>query len=203
MAMVEMLSAMCPISVAMDFKNLRRAGVLKKSCFTVIIVPGGAPVSDTFFSFPPSRYTSVAVSDVFSLVVNVNRETDAMLGSASPLKPSVCMENKSESLEILLVAYRSMASMASSRFIPMPLSDIRISDRPPFSISINIRVLFASRAFSRSSFTTEAGRSTTSPAAILLERTSGSILIIDIKAKKNSGWMNHKAGDVFRNRFLL
>jgi hypothetical protein len=43
------------ISVVTDFRNLRRAGVLKNSCFTVIIVPGGAPVSDTFFILPPSE----------------------------------------------------------------------------------------------------------------------------------------------------
>ncbi len=99
---------------------------------------------------------------------------------ASPLKPRVLMEKRSSSLYILLVAYLSRASMASSPFMPMPLSDTRIRDLPPFSISIMMRQACASRAFSTSSLTTENGRSTTSPAAILLERFSGSILIFDM-----------------------
>ena len=94
--------------------------------------------------------------------------------------PRVLIANKSSSLCILLVAYRSGASRASSRFILIPLSETRIRDRPPFSTSIMIRLLFASSAFSTSSLTTDAGRSTTSPAAILLERISGRILILDI-----------------------
>src|ERR1700731_1002069 len=43
---------------------------------------------------------------------------------------------------------------------------MRMSLRPPASTSMRIRVAPASREFSRSSLTTEAGRSTTSPAAI-------------------------------------
>jgi hypothetical protein len=42
-------------------------------------------------------------------------------------------------------------------------------------MSIRMRVAPASSAFSTSSFTAEAGRSTTSPAAILFERISGRI----------------------------
>src|SRR6185312_9580705 len=64
------------------------------------------------------------------------------------------------------VACRSNASSASSRPIPCPLSTIRISFRPPPSTSSRIRVAPASSEFSSSSFTTDAGRSTTSPAAI-------------------------------------
>jgi hypothetical protein len=43
---------------------------------------------------------------------------------------------------------------------------IRINRVPPPSISISMRQALASRLFSSSSLTTEAGRSTTSPAAI-------------------------------------
>src|SRR6201996_6460803 len=43
---------------------------------------------------------------------------------------------------------------------------MRMSLRPPASTSMRMRVAPASREFSRSSLTTEAGRSTTSPAAI-------------------------------------
>ena len=47
-----------------------------------------------------------------------------------------------------------------------PSTRTRISFAPPASISISILVAPASRQFSSTSFTTEAGRSTTSPAAI-------------------------------------
>lgn len=55
-----------------------------------------------------------------------------------------------------------------------PLSRMRISRTPPSSSSISTRVAPASSAFSTSSLTTDAGRSTTSPAAIWLIRISGS-----------------------------
>src|SRR5947209_9707613 len=64
--------------------------------------------------------------------------------------------------------------MASSCPMPQPLSVIAISFLPPASTSRRIRVAPASREFSRSSLTTEAGRSTTSPAAILLATLSES-----------------------------
>src|SRR5580658_6864094 len=51
--------------------------------------------------------------------------------------------------------------------MPHPSSAMRISRRPPFSISTRMLVEPASSEFSSSSFTTDAGRSTTSPAAIL------------------------------------
>src|SRR5260370_1173449 len=48
---------------------------------------------------------------------------------------------------------------------------------PPTSTSTRIAFAPASMAFSSSSFTTDAGRSTTSPAAILFATASGNILI--------------------------
>ena len=56
----------------------------------------------------------------------------------------------------------------------MPSSSTRISRLPPYSTVTAMRVAPASMAFSTSSLTTEAGRSTTSPAAIWLARSSGS-----------------------------
>ncbi len=50
-------------------------------------------------------------------------------------------------------------------------------DLPPFTNSISILLALASMEFSMSSFTTEAGRSTTSPAAICLAKSSGSFII--------------------------
>src|ERR1700745_885113 len=52
--------------------------------------------------------------------------------------------------------------------MPQPLSTMRMSLRPPPSTSMRMRVAPASSAFSSSSLTTDAGRSTTSPAAIWL-----------------------------------
>jgi hypothetical protein len=57
---------------------------------------------------------------------------------------------------------------ASSRSMPQPSSAMRISRRPPLSTSTRTSLEPASSAFSSSSLTTDAGRSTTSPAAILL-----------------------------------
>src|SRR5438552_2193243 len=59
------------------------------------------------------------------------------------------------------------------RGMPQPLSVIWISLLPPASAWMRMRVDPASSEFSRSSLTTEAGRSTTSPAAILLATCSG------------------------------
>src|SRR5579884_3877687 len=56
--------------------------------------------------------------------------------------------------------------------MPEPSSATRISRRPPFSTSIRIDRAPASSEFSSSSFTTDAGRSTTSPAAILFATVS-------------------------------
>src|SRR5207249_9537184 len=57
--------------------------------------------------------------------------------------------------------------------MPQPLSAMRIILRPPASTSTRRESAPASREFSRSSLTTEAGRSTTSPAAILFATWSG------------------------------
>src|SRR5579863_9496861 len=59
--------------------------------------------------------------------------------------------------------------------MPQPSSTMRRRRRPPASTSTRISEAPASREFSRSSLTTEAGRSTTSPAAILLATWSGRI----------------------------
>ena len=56
--------------------------------------------------------------------------------------------------------------------MPIPLSDTLINSLPPFSVYTNICVAPASIEFSTSSFTTEDGFSTTSPAAIILYTSS-------------------------------
>ena len=58
--------------------------------------------------------------------------------------------------------------------MPQPLSTTRTSFHAPCSTATSIRVAPASTAFSISSLTTLAGRSITSPAAILLTTLGGS-----------------------------
>src|SRR5690554_242141 len=64
--------------------------------------------------------------------------------------------------------------------MPRPSSRTRNSFTPPCSTSISMRVAPASRLFSSNSLITEAGRSTTSPAAIWLARRGLNNCIRDI-----------------------
>ena len=74
---------------------------------------------------------------------------------------------------ILLVACSATARTASPAAILWPSSRTRIKDIPPSSMSTSIREAPASKAFSTSSFTALAGRSMTSPAAILCATSAG------------------------------
>ncbi len=141
----------------------------------MIDVPAGAPAGFTLTSFPPANSTRVPLSSSVARVSSTSRETAAIVGSASPRKPSVAIDSKSSAPLIFDVACRSKASSESSGFMPQPSSVIRIKRLPPDSVSIRIDRAPASSAFSSNSLTTEAGRSTTSPAAILLATFSGRI----------------------------
>ena len=85
------------------------------------------------------------------------------------------MRIRSSPLAILLVACRAKHSSASARSMPDPLSVTRMAKMPPFSISTVMAVAPASIAFSTSSLITEAGRSTTSPAAMRLAVAKSSV----------------------------
>ncbi len=136
-------------------------------------VPGGMPAARTATIAPPSTMTSVAAVSVWRRVRSVKRDTDAIDGKASPRNPSVAMASRSSLLAILLVAWRSTASSASAASIPTPSSSTRTRRLPPCSIVMATRVAPASMAFSTSSLTTLAGRSTTSPAAIWFASSGG------------------------------
>ena len=127
---------------------------------------------------PQSITTSVPSKESVSRVRKVNRLTEAILGNASPRNPNVRIPSKSEASRILLVAWRSSASSASSGPIPCPSSLTRIKERPPLSTLTSTFLAPASSAFSTSSFTTDAGRSTTSPAAIRFATTSANRRIL-------------------------
>ena len=103
---------------------------------------------------------------------------EAILAKASPRNPNVRMLYRSSSRLILLVACAEKANAISSAVIPLPSSLMRISFLPPSSTSTLIRIAPASRLFSNNSFTTLAGRSTTSPAAILFIKCDERIAIL-------------------------
>ena len=150
----------------MDFKNFLLAGVLKKRFLTINVVPSGTPTSSKLFSSPPSITYLIPVRSPFVLVISSTWPTAAILDNASPLKPKDETDTKSSADIILLVEWRRNAIFTSFFSIPHPLSVILIKPIPPSLISTVTAVDFASIAFSKSSFTTDAGRSITSPAAI-------------------------------------
>jgi len=129
-------------------------------------VPGFDAAGSTAPTRPPSTLTRWPLSTSGGRLARTSLDTEAMLGSASPRNPMLAMRSRSSRVAILLVAWRESASTSSPAGIPKPLSRTRIRRVPPDSSSIPIVVAAASSAFSISSLTTEAGRSTTSPAAI-------------------------------------
>ena len=99
-------------------------------------------------------------------VITSIRDTAEMAARASPRKPRVPMASRSYSVRSLLVAWRRKAVFSSSAGMPQPSSVTRRKVIPPWAISTVTAEAPASMAFSISSLATEAGRSTTSPAAI-------------------------------------
>ena len=81
----------------------------------------------------------------------------------------------------MLVEYLLNASSTSLDSIPIPLSVMRINSIPPSSIASEMLSAPASREFSISSFTTEEGRSMTSPAAIFEETSVDNSFILMTK----------------------
>ena len=163
-------SAMAAFSARSDFRNLSRAGVAENRSRTSTRVPalmrGRAA---------PRRLRAAVDGDrpaprrrrARALVI-VSAATAPIEGSASPRKPSVRMSNRSSSAS-LEVAWRSTASASSSARMPRAVvadADQREAARRPSRP--RSRVAPASSAFSTSSLTTLAGRSTTSPAAMRL-----------------------------------
>ena len=165
-------------STVFDFKKLRLAGTLKNKLLTDIEVPSGATTKSCVLISPPAILILVASSSAERLVCISTWATAAMEASASPRNPLVCSANKSSDCLILDVACRSKAKRASVALMPNPLSTTWINCFPASAMINWILVALASIAFSSNSFTTEAGRWTTSPAAIWLATWSGSKAMI-------------------------
>ena len=165
-------SATWPDSVRGSFRNFRRAGVAKKSSRTSTRVPGGCAAGRGSPLAPPSMSRLQAVSAPAGREVSTKRLTEAIEGSASPRKPRVRMSLRSSSGS-LEVQWRSTASAISSRVMPTPSSTTERKLRPPSFRTTAMRWAPASIAFSTSSLTALAGRSTTSPAAMRLTKVEG------------------------------
>ena len=151
---------------------MRRTGKFRKRFRTTMVVPTGKPALERESVSLSSISMRTPESWSWARVRISTRETEAMLGNASPRKPSVEMASRSSESESLLVAKRWKASSTWLVGIPPPSSVTRMYSVPPDLISICILDAPASSAFSTSSLTAEAGLSMTSPAAIL-DETSG------------------------------
>ena len=141
----------------------------KKRSATSTTVPLASAAGRTGVPRPPSTASVQALSSPHRRVVMVNLATAPIEGRASPRKPRVAMASRSPVLE---VQWRSTASARSSAPMPDPSSEMRMKEVPPSRAMISIDAAPASTALSISSRTTEAGRSTTSPAAMRLMRVS-------------------------------
>lgn len=170
-----MSSTTCWVSVWSVFRNFKRAGTFQNRSRTSMRVPTGLAAALSTGGLPPSILMAVATSSWARRVTSVKRDTEAMDGKASPRKPNVPMATRSSAVLTLLVACLNTARRASSGLMPLPSSTTRTRPRPASSMSIKMRLAPASMAFSTSSLTTDAGRSTTSPAAIWLASASGRI----------------------------
>ncbi|CAM3907251.1 hypothetical protein CADE109221_15885 [Castellaniella denitrificans] len=158
-------------------RNLRRAGMWSNSWRTSTRVPT-APAAGVGSACPAASCHACASPAVRE--VRVNWATEAMEASASPRNPRVATDSSSARDAILLVAWRCRARGIWSGGMPWPSSATRMRRMPPPSRRISMARAPASRAFSSNSFSTEAGRSMTSPAAIWLIRTSGRAAMVRI-----------------------
>ena len=138
-----------------------------------MVVPSGAGAGSVCPGTPPERVSRAPCSDPVSQLMISIWLTAAMAARASPRKPRVPMRLRSSAVRSLEVAWRRKAVGSSAGAMPQPLSVTRMSFMPPPRISTVTALAPASRAFSTSSFTTLAGRSTTSPAAMSSETSRG------------------------------
>ena len=131
-----------------------------------MLVPLSQATGSCFFTSDPSTTSNVPNSLSANRVFISSCETAAIEARASPRKPMVRSLNKSSAERIFEVACLSKLMRASVSDMPMPLSITWIKLLPA-SFTINrIFVAPESIEFSINSFTAEAGRCTTSPAAI-------------------------------------
>ena len=121
-------------------------------------------------------FNAVACGGLWSAVhvTHVSSETAAIEGRASPRKRRVVMLRSLAAVRSFEVACLEKGVSTWWPGMPVPLSWTLMDLAPPCSMDTVICVAPASMAFSTSSLTTEAGRSTTSPAAICAATVGGS-----------------------------
>ena len=147
-------------------RKASRAGVLWKRSQTSAVVPGARAAARCSSTSPARACSSQAPSSPAVRLVIRRSLTAAMLASASPRKPRLRTRARSSTVSSLEVAWRAIARRSWSPGMPAPSSATTMRTSPPASRSTSIRVAPASSAFSQSSLTAAAGRSTTSPAAM-------------------------------------
>src|ERR1035437_6937404 len=146
--------------------NARRAGGFANRPLTSIRWPAMGRAGCSSATNPYSTVIIAPSVAPGSALRASTRETAAMLASASPRNPSDSMRPSSAMLESFEVAWRMKASGRSTGGIPAPSSNTRMRSMPAPWTSIVMCSAPASRLFSTRSLTTDAGRSTTSPAAM-------------------------------------
>ena len=141
-------------------------------------VPCGKAAGPSSIRKPWSTTTRQPLSAPAGRDSITSRATEPIDGKASPRNPRVATRSSAPSSPTKLsgnfdVACRSSASAIPSRSIPHPSSITSMPSSPPPASRTTIRPAPASIAFSTSSFNADAGRSTTSPAAMRLTSVSG------------------------------
>ncbi len=101
------IRAMCCVSVRSARRNLRRAGTLKNRSRTSTVVPTGCAAGSGEVTAPLSASIAYANDALALRETRRMRDTEAMLGNASPRKPSVPTRSRSSIVVILLVACRA------------------------------------------------------------------------------------------------
>ena len=172
--------SMYHVTVSVDLSEIRKTEASSSNLIIIISCSAARNASSSFTLTHASTTTLYPVSCSAVFDTNSTFATAAILANASPLNPIDVTLFKSSADLILLVACLSNAISKSSCAIPLPLSLTFIKEIPPFFISTVIDVAPASIEFSTISFTTEAGLSITSPAAILFIVKSSSNTIFPI-----------------------
>ena len=159
------------VVIVSALRAMQAAGTLKNANIEIHMTgdeeDAGEPIDVTRAPLIAAGKTADVALDFEGLSIDNGKDMGVISRrSSNSWKLEVSTASRSSRLAILLVAWRDTASGNCSAAMPLPLSRIRIRRTPPSSRSISTRVAPASIAFSTSSLTTDAGRSTTSPAAI-------------------------------------
>ena len=131
----------------------------------MIVVPRRRAASRTSLISPPITRITVPAPSA-GAVSTSSSDTEAIAGSASPRKPKLRTPTRSSAAWIFEVAWRCEREHGVLALHPAAIIGDADARAAAVVHAMSIVVAPASSEFSTSSFTTDAGRSTTSPAAI-------------------------------------